>query len=332
MKIGEARIFLCYASEDKSHIIKIYDKLKAEGLNPWMDEKNLLPGQHWQKKIQETIKASSFMIIFFSKISVSKRSYVQKEFKVARNTLDEIPENQIFVIPVRLDDCQIPTEFRHLHYVDLFKEGGFDHVIKTIRSQSANTLLNNEIEKKDTHKITQEISSKKKHYSVDRSKALCGYWEGLAYDLEVVGDDFFIYRHFVNFDKVENQIKGSLVEWTYSIPKKDIRSRNQMNDLIRRIMKEGFDSFGNKLVFVEEYSYVEYGLLVKLYDPFFLKIEYQVINKNIWQFGIFFLKLSANSKSLDGKFVGFASERQDICGGEIKWQKVKKINQVKFKE
>ena len=38
------QIFLCYASEDKAAVLDIYDRLKALGYKPWLDNKNLLPG------------------------------------------------------------------------------------------------------------------------------------------------------------------------------------------------------------------------------------------------------------------------------------------------
>jgi len=129
----KSTIFLCYAHEDEQKVSEIYHKLKEKGFNPWLDKEDLLPGQFWKEEIPEVIRASSFMIIFFSSISVSKRGYVQREFKLALDTLEEIPEDQIFVIPVRLDECQIPDRFSHIHYVDLFEEGGFEKVLEAIQ-------------------------------------------------------------------------------------------------------------------------------------------------------------------------------------------------------
>lgn len=131
---SEVRIFLCHASEDKEKVVEVYHTLKAAGYNPWLDKEDLLPGQIWDEEIPKAIKASSFILIFFSMTSVAKRGYVQKEFKLVLDTLDEIPEGQIFVIPVRLDNCQIPYRFSRIHYVDLFEQGGFGKVIKSLRS------------------------------------------------------------------------------------------------------------------------------------------------------------------------------------------------------
>ena len=42
------QIFLCHASEDKAAVEAIYDRLKALGYKPWLDKKDLLPGQRWR--------------------------------------------------------------------------------------------------------------------------------------------------------------------------------------------------------------------------------------------------------------------------------------------
>ncbi len=128
-------IFLCHANEDKPRVSIFYQRLKKDGLNPWLDKENLLPGQHWREVIAKTIKKSSFIIIFLSKTAVSKRGYVQKEFKLALDVLAEIPEDQIFIIPVRLEDCEIPEQFKDIHFVDLFDEGGYNRVIKAIQTK-----------------------------------------------------------------------------------------------------------------------------------------------------------------------------------------------------
>lgn len=133
------QIFLCHASEDKDQVLETYKRIKQEGLKPWLDKEDLLPGQNWQLEIPKAIKASDFVLIFFSTTSVAKRGYIQKEFKLALDVLDEIPEDQLFIIPVRLDNCQVPEKFHHLHYCDLFEESGIEQVVKAIQTQSGVT-------------------------------------------------------------------------------------------------------------------------------------------------------------------------------------------------
>ena len=41
-------VFLCYNSEDKEEVKELAAKLKAQGLNPWLDEWDVPPGWPWQ--------------------------------------------------------------------------------------------------------------------------------------------------------------------------------------------------------------------------------------------------------------------------------------------
>jgi formylglycine-generating enzyme required for sulfatase activity len=69
-----------------------------------------------------------------SKTSIAKRGYVQKEFKLALEVLDEIPEGTIYAIPVRLDNCEIPEQFRDLHWCNLFEEDGFQQLLRSLQA------------------------------------------------------------------------------------------------------------------------------------------------------------------------------------------------------
>jgi hypothetical protein len=128
-----AQIFLCHASEDRAQVEEIYQRLREEGFRPWMDKEDLLPGQRWQQEIPNALRASDFILIFFSRNSVLKQGYVQREFKLALDTLQEMPESMIHTIPVRLDDCTIPEQFAFLHWCNLFEENGFGKIVQAIR-------------------------------------------------------------------------------------------------------------------------------------------------------------------------------------------------------
>jgi len=126
--MNQQPVFISYARQDSDAALRLYEDLKAwTDLKPWLDKKDLLPGQNWDIEIRKAIKNSRYFIALFSSTSVQKRGYIQKEFKHALDVLDEFPEGEIFAIPARLDNCEIPYEkFRKIERVDLFpdwKEG-----------------------------------------------------------------------------------------------------------------------------------------------------------------------------------------------------------------
>ena len=77
------RIFLCHSSGDKAAVRELSQRLKSSGLEPWLDEEKLLPGQRWRDEIPRAVRESDLVIVCLSKASVNKAGYVQREIRYA---------------------------------------------------------------------------------------------------------------------------------------------------------------------------------------------------------------------------------------------------------
>jgi hypothetical protein len=128
------KVFLCHGSEDKPSARQLYRQLLASGVEPWLDEENLLPGQDWRYEIAKAVRESNIVIICLSRTSVSKIGFVQKEIKNALDIAEEKPEGSIFLIPARLEECSIPTRLSGMQWVDLFQENGFERLLKSLQA------------------------------------------------------------------------------------------------------------------------------------------------------------------------------------------------------
>lgn len=116
------RVFLCHASQDKPVVRELYQRLLAEGwIDPWLDEEKLLAGQDWNMEIEKAVESADAVIVCLSNRSVTKEGVVQKEIKRALDKAEEKPEDIIFIIPLRLDDCSVPRRLKVYHYQDYFK-------------------------------------------------------------------------------------------------------------------------------------------------------------------------------------------------------------------
>jgi len=135
MNYNSSIIFLSYASEDREHVSKVYEHLKEENLNAWMDIHSLLPGEIWEDEIRKTIIESEFVLIFLSHNSVNKKGFIAKEIALVKEVLSSVSHGQINVIPVRLDDCPIPDEFSFFQSWDLFKSQDVSLVSKSIKKK-----------------------------------------------------------------------------------------------------------------------------------------------------------------------------------------------------
>ena len=113
----------------------LYHRLKQENLTPWLDEIDIFPGQNWDIEIQRAIKKTDFALICLSSISVQKKGYLHKEIKWALDRQSEMPEGDIFVIPVKIEPCKLEDRLSGIHSVDLFEASGFEKLIQSIRYQ-----------------------------------------------------------------------------------------------------------------------------------------------------------------------------------------------------
>jgi TIR domain/Sulfatase-modifying factor enzyme 1 len=135
-----ARIFLAHAREDKPQVRKLYDDLKARGLDPWLDEMDLMPGQIWKIEIPKAIRQAGIFLACLSSRSVEKVGYIQNEFRLALSVFGERPPGSIYLIPARLDECAVPDlqipdrglSLQDIQWVDLWQEGGLDRLAKSI--------------------------------------------------------------------------------------------------------------------------------------------------------------------------------------------------------
>jgi hypothetical protein len=128
-----AQIFLSYAREDAEEVEDLYQKLSAAGFKPWMDTKDLLPGERWKSSIQKAIRRSDFFLVCLSANSIDKRGWIQREIKQALDIWQEMLDSDIFLIPVRLEDCEVPESLCDFHWVDLFEANGWTQLVKAIQ-------------------------------------------------------------------------------------------------------------------------------------------------------------------------------------------------------
>lgn len=123
------RVFLCHASQDKPAVRKLHRYLKQRGVQPWLDELDLLPGENWEVEIPNALFASDVILVCLSKNSVDKEGYVQKEITFALDKAQEKPEGTIFIIPVKLEDCNVPRRLNRYQWVDLFRADGYKRLL-----------------------------------------------------------------------------------------------------------------------------------------------------------------------------------------------------------
>ena len=134
------RVFLCHSSNDKPTVRELYQKLRAESwIEPWLDEEELYPGQDWNMEIEKAVEAADAIIVCLTKNSINREGYVQRGLRTVLDFADYKPEGTLYIIPVRLEECEPPRRLRAWQYADYFegqRERQFQRLLVSLKRRA----------------------------------------------------------------------------------------------------------------------------------------------------------------------------------------------------
>ncbi|MFF9210938.1 MULTISPECIES: toll/interleukin-1 receptor domain-containing protein [unclassified Streptomyces] len=135
-KAALGKIFISHCSADKSFIrSRIVAPLERAGYETWLDEKELIPGDPLPRRVSEGIRGAKVLIVVFSASSVES-DWLKYELNVA---VDLMIKGSLRLIPVVIDQVQMPSELESLLYADMRKgvRGGFKKIIAALEYEAA---------------------------------------------------------------------------------------------------------------------------------------------------------------------------------------------------
>ncbi|HYY95833.1 MAG TPA: TIR domain-containing protein, partial [Pyrinomonadaceae bacterium] len=83
-------------------------------------------------EITKAVSNTHVVIVCLSPASINNQGYVHKEIKFALDVADRQPEGAIFLIPLKLEECDVPNRLRDWHWVDLYEETGYEKLTKSL--------------------------------------------------------------------------------------------------------------------------------------------------------------------------------------------------------
>jgi len=125
--MAKKHIFLSYCHDNELDVAQLRDELIAAGEAVWWD-KDILPGKDWKQEIRRAMKDSYAVVLCLSKeLAARVESGVFPEVSDAISVYRKQAPGGIFLIPIRLSDCEIPDieiddtrTLDRLQSVDLF--------------------------------------------------------------------------------------------------------------------------------------------------------------------------------------------------------------------
>ena len=99
-------VFLSHASPDKPLVEELGRRLAREGLKPWLDKWNLIPGTAWQPEIEAVLVDCSTCAVFIGQGGFGPWHHEEMRLAIGRRVSE--PGHAFRVIPVLLPGVQRP--------------------------------------------------------------------------------------------------------------------------------------------------------------------------------------------------------------------------------
>lgn len=151
-----AKIFLSYSSLNKDFAEKLASDLSELSHKVWLDEWEIKVGDSIPKKISDGLENSDYVVVILSTSSTVSK-WVENEWHA--KYWEEIEQEQVKVLPVLLEKCNIPVLLAPKKFADFTKNYtvGFVKLVASIDPVIANDI------KKDpafaSNDLTNRISS-----------------------------------------------------------------------------------------------------------------------------------------------------------------------------
>lgn len=121
--------FLSHSNQDKAWVRRLAQRLIEDGVVVWLDEAKLQIGDSLIAKIADGIERMEYVIAVISRSSVAS-NWVQKELSLAMT--QEIQGRRVKVLPLLIQDCELPEPLRDKLYADFREETAFDEQYRKV--------------------------------------------------------------------------------------------------------------------------------------------------------------------------------------------------------
>lgn len=109
-------VFVSHASQDARIAVRVAMGLKAFDYDTWYDDWELLPGDSIVERIEAAIASTDVLLVLLSKSSVDSK-WVRRE--LSAGLARQLSGKGVMVIPVVVENCEIPSLLTDTKYVDL---------------------------------------------------------------------------------------------------------------------------------------------------------------------------------------------------------------------
>lgn len=124
-------VFISYAAQERDSASRVYEALTGAGINAWMFDRFIKPGEDWTEKVKQALDEATYGIFLLSPTSLRSPS-------AKREYLHFLSQNKPLYVAIiqPIDDDDIPYPLRDLPAIDLTEDfdSGMGRLIEAIRN------------------------------------------------------------------------------------------------------------------------------------------------------------------------------------------------------
>jgi hypothetical protein len=129
----KGNVFISYCNKDFKHVLEVRKRLEEAGLTVRMEAHSIMGGEEWRKELVGFICKADVFVACISSTWVDREIFAYKEVNVACELEEKLPKEVSFIIPARLEECNIPQELENRQQVDLHVVPGIETLLKAIQ-------------------------------------------------------------------------------------------------------------------------------------------------------------------------------------------------------
>lgn len=103
------KVFLSHNSDDKQAVEVVAERLSDEGMEPWFDKWRLIPGDPWQKAIEEALESCDCCLVFIGPSGIGPWQHEEMRAAIDRRVNEPTP---FHVVPFRVVPVLLPRANR----------------------------------------------------------------------------------------------------------------------------------------------------------------------------------------------------------------------------
>lgn len=138
------RVFVIYARKDLPTAKELARLLKEHGFEPWLDVEQIEAGQIWKDAVNEALDESSIAIVLCSE-NLEKSATSMEELNRAISKMESNDRMTSPIIPVKIDQAEVPKVISHIQYVDMATEDASQFLIRSLEGARRRVLGSQEV-------------------------------------------------------------------------------------------------------------------------------------------------------------------------------------------